>query len=339
MAPQLTPTKKASVWQYHIDGLSNRQIATRLGWDRRTIDRTVTLMKEHPDPYYITPRPGRPRSLTASDIAFAKLSLKRGHARDAADIQRELFPNTGASTVRRALAMAGLHGRVRRKKPYLMKRHIYARRMWAIKHLKWDLEKWKLVWFSDESKFNLFGSDGKLYCRRGPGEEFELRNVRGVVKHGGGNIQVWGVLSWNGPGRLYRINGTMDRWQLINILEDGLLRSLDDAHTDPTQIIYAQDNDPKHKAKVVQGWFHEHDINLLPWPPSSPDMNIIEHAWDYVDRRLRNRGVLPTNEDQLWEILKEEWEKLDIEFIHNLYRSLPSRVAALHKAHGKSTRY
>jgi len=61
------------------------------------------------------------------------------------------------------------------------------------------------MWFSDESKFNLFGSDGKLYCRRGPGEEFEVQNVRGVVKHGGGNIQVWGVLSWNGPGHLYRV--------------------------------------------------------------------------------------------------------------------------------------
>ena len=339
MGPHLTPTKKARIWQYHSDGQSNRQIATKLGWDRRTINRTINLMKEYPNPYYITPRPGRPRSLTPGDIAFAKLSLKRGQTRDGADIQRELFPNTGASTVRRALAMAGLHGRVRRKKPYLFKCHISARRKWANEFRTWDLQKWKSVWFSDESKFNLFGSDGKLYCRRGPGEEFEARNVRGMVKHGGGNIQVWGVLSWNGPGRLYRVEGTMDRWQLITILENGLLRSLDDAHTDPTQIIFAQDNDPKHKAKAVTAWFNNQNITLLPWPPSSPDMNIIEHAWDCVDRRLHHRGVLPTNTDQLWEILQDEWGKLNIDFIHNLYRSLPDRVSALHKAHGRHTRY
>jgi len=194
MAPHLTPTKKARIWQYHTDGLSSCQIADKLPWDRRTIDRTITLMKQHPDPYYFVPRPGRPRSLTPADLTFAKLSLKRGECRDGADVQRELFPNTGASTVRRALAMIGLNGQVCRKKPYLSKRHIGARRKWAIEFHEWGLPKWKAVWFADESKFDLFGSDGKLYCCRGPGEEFVPQNVRGVVKHRGGNIQVWGVL-------------------------------------------------------------------------------------------------------------------------------------------------
>ena len=61
-----------------------------------------------------------------------------------------------------------------------------------------------------QEQFNLFGSDGKLYYHRGPGEELLPQNVRGVVKHGVGNIQVWGVLSWNGPGRLFCIKGKLD---------------------------------------------------------------------------------------------------------------------------------
>lgn len=150
---------------------------------------------------------------------------------------------------------------------------------------------------------------------------------------------VWGVISWNGPGRLYRIQGTMDRFQYIKILNDALLHSLDDANVDPTKMIFAQDNDSKHTAHDTKDWFTEHNIETLPWPPSSPDMNIIEHAWNFVDHRLRHRGVLPTNVDQLWEILKYEWEHLDIDYIHNLYRSLPDRVEALHKAHGRHTRY
>lgn len=122
MAPQLTPTKKARIWQYHSDGLSNRQVAKKLGYDRRTVDRTVRLMEAHPNPYYTTPRPGRPRTLNPSDIAYAQLCLKQGTVRDSAEIQHQLFPNTGASTVCRALAMAGLHGRVRQKKPLLTKK-------------------------------------------------------------------------------------------------------------------------------------------------------------------------------------------------------------------------
>lgn len=67
-------------------------------------------MEAHPDPYYFTPKPGCCQALSSADLAFAKLSLKRGHTRNAADVQRELFPQTGASTVWRALAMIDLHG-------------------------------------------------------------------------------------------------------------------------------------------------------------------------------------------------------------------------------------
>ena len=39
---------------------------------------------------------------------------------------------------------------------------------------------------SDESKFNLFGSDGCHWCWKKPGEEFDERYVRKEVKHGHG---------------------------------------------------------------------------------------------------------------------------------------------------------
>ena len=56
------------------------------------------------------------------------------------------------------------------------------------------------VLFSDESKFNLVGSDGHLWCWRRPGEEFDSCFTKKVVKHGGGNIMVWGCLTAKGVG-------------------------------------------------------------------------------------------------------------------------------------------
>ena len=166
MAPQLTPTKKARIFQWHLEGRSNVWIAEQLGRNRRTIDRQVQHLCQNPDPYVVQPGRGRPRVIGNRDLQEACLELKRGHARDGEDVHRLLFPQLGASTVRRALANIGLRGRVRRKKPFLSVVHVVRRRNWEFRKRDMTLEEWINIWFSDESKFNLIGSDGKRYCRR-----------------------------------------------------------------------------------------------------------------------------------------------------------------------------
>ena len=58
-----------------------------------------------------------------------------------------------------------------------MEKHIEGRMWWAKMHEDMVLADWKAVISSDESKFNLFGSDGRNYCRRRVGEEFLEQNV------------------------------------------------------------------------------------------------------------------------------------------------------------------
>ena len=62
-------------------------------------------------------------------------------------------------------------------------------------------------------------------------------------------------------------------------------------------------------------------------------------VWDYLDRKVRQRKPLPTNKDQLWEALQEEWANLPMEYINALYDSMPRRVQALKEAKGGYTRY
>jgi len=131
----------------------------------------------------------------------------------------------------------------------------------------------------------------------------------------------------------------MDSHQYCDILKQGLLGLLADQGLEPEDIIFAQDNNPKHTSRFTWNWLHENEIHLLDWPPSSPDMNIIEHCWATVDHVLRSRGVLPANLEELWSMLQEEWENLDVEYIHNLYRSIPDRLEALRKSRGGVTHY
>ena len=87
--------------------------------------------------------------------------------------------------MKRRLVAAGLHGRIARRKPLLLPRHCVQCLEWAKSHSSWSVEhRMRIVW-SDESKFNLFHSDGQTYVRHRTSEEFDERCVTGTVKHGG----------------------------------------------------------------------------------------------------------------------------------------------------------
>ncbi|KAG1795811.1 uncharacterized protein HD556DRAFT_1219161, partial [Suillus plorans] len=70
-----------------------------------------------------------------------------------------------------------------------------------------------------------------------------------------------------------------------------------------------------------------------------PDMSIIEHVWDYLDRRVRTRTPLPRNCTELWEALVEEWGRVEEKYITKLYESMPERIKALLDAKGGHTKY
>ncbi|GBO10149.1 hypothetical protein AVEN_191465-1 [Araneus ventricosus] len=74
-----------------------------------------------------------------------------------------------------------------------------------------DISFWKSA--MDESKFNIFGSDGRITVWRKPNEELNTKNLLPTVKHGCGGIMVWGCVAASGTGNLVFFENNMDQYK------------------------------------------------------------------------------------------------------------------------------
>ena len=150
---------------------------------------------------------------------------------------------------------------------------------------------------------------------------------------------IWGCMMWDGVGYACRIEGKMDAELYTQIIEDELVNSLEYYGLKVDDIIFQQDNNPKHTSKKARKWFEDHDMNVMKWPPQSPDLNPIEHLWGHLKRRLSAYPEPPKGILELWERAQKEWEEIGKEVCQNLIESMPNRIQAVLKAKGGYIKY
>ncbi len=338
----LSVEKKSRIYALLEEGYPSRYIAAKENVSQSTVIR-IKQRKDTTGTFKNKQKPGRPRLLTGRNERKVLRYITTGECTNAVAIKKNLKVEeqieVSDSTVKRTLRRNGLSARVKRKKPYLRKKHRIARMKFAKKYRSWTTEDWSKVIWSDESKFMIYGSDGREYCWKKPGEPLRDHHVKPTVKFGWGSIMVWGCFTSDGVGNICRIYGHMDGNLYRQILEEDLLGTIEWHGMDKDNIIFQQDNDPKHTALLTKQWFEDNSIRVLDWPAQSPDLNPIEHLWNEMDRRLRRLETPVRTQDQVWDAIQKIWVELGNDVCKKLVDTMPARINDVIRANGGYTRW
>ncbi|KAG0896315.1 hypothetical protein G6F33_013558 [Rhizopus arrhizus] len=145
--------------------------------------------------------------VSAQTKRFIKLQVVQGQlktARKVHDKLMELGYSISYKTAINVVKSMNFFSAIKVKKPLLTAKHMKRRLAWAKKYQNWTTDDWRRVVFSDETKVNIWGSDG---C---------------------GSLMMWGSMTYEGPGYACQIyDGTMNSDLYQHILDTTLRETME----------------------------------------------------------------------------------------------------------------
>ncbi|GFX49812.1 transposable element Tcb2 transposase [Trichonephila clavipes] len=91
------------------------------------------------------------------------------------------------------------------------------------------------------------------------------------------------------------------------------------------QFLFMDDNAPCHRTVAAEQLIESEDIERMDWPARSPDLNPIEHVWNFLGRRLAARTLPPVTIRELRLALQDEWAAMPQQLIDTLILSMGRR--------------
>ncbi|KAL0164887.1 hypothetical protein M9458_040640 [Cirrhinus mrigala] len=315
MAKELSKDIRDKNVDLHKAGIGYKTISKQLGEKVTIVGVIIFKWKKHKITADL-PRSGAPCKISPCGVSMIMRTLRNQPRTTREDLVNDLKAAgtiVTKKTIGNTVRCEGLKSCSARKVPLVKKAYVQAHLKFASEHLNDSEENWVKVLWSYETKIKLFGINSTRHAWRRRNAACDPKNTIPTVKHGGGNIMLWGSFYAKGTGQLHRIKGTMDGAMYRQILGENLLPSL------KMGWVFQHDSDPKHTAKATKEWLKKKHIKVLEWPSQSIDLNPIENLWRELKVQVAKHQPRNLND------LERIWDKTPPEMCANLVANYKKR--------------
>ncbi|GFX21501.1 transposable element Tcb2 transposase [Trichonephila clavipes] len=175
-----------------------------------------------------------------------------------------------------------------------------------------------------ESRFSLSSDSHRILIWRERGSRNYPSNIIERDRYGGHGVLVWGSIMLGSRTDLHIFDaGSVNGTRYCNEILLPYVRLFRGAMG--LQFLFMDDNAPCHRTVAAKQLLESEDIERMDWPARSPDLNPIEHVWDFLDRRLTARTLPPVTIRELRLALQDEWAAMPQQLIDTLILSMGRR--------------
>ena len=152
----------------------------------------------------------------------------------------------------------------------------------------------KNVIFTDECRLSLDGPHKFMSWQLHSKDNDWERPLRA---NNGSSIMIYGTIGYDGKLIIRKLDDYLNGERYLALLQRDVIPLLKTRFS--SNFILQQDNARPHIYHGVKNFFDSEQLNVLKWPPYSPDMSLIENVWKILKDLVYTTPTFETK-DQLW---------------------------------------
>ena len=149
---------------------------------------------------------------------------------------------------------------------------------------------------------------------------------------------MWGCICFDSVWTLTAAEGNINSAKNIEILDKNLWPVVV-WYFEGKEYLFINDNAPVHRAHTVDNYKDQSEVTSMEWLAQSPDLNTIQNIWLYMKRELQKSAINIATKNDLLREIQSVWWNIELDYIRNVYQSIPDRLDNVINMRAHLTKY